>query len=430
MTLLAGLALIVVFLGVQAFFASSEMAIVSCSRLRLRHHAEHGDRRAAAVLRLLGQPERFLGTTLVGVNLSVIIMSTVANAVAYGLLPEGRKHLVDVVASVPLTILIVIFGEIVPMTLARHHSWQVSWSNVGALTVAMRYVLLPIVAFASTISKAVAALAGGARQKRNPFVSREELRLLLKEGAQTGLLDPEGRRMIHRIFDLRTTFARDIMTPLIDVVAVPADATRAQVVDLMRRSGHSHLPVYEERVDEIVGIVSAFDFFHPERPPANARAAMRRPRVVPESKPIDDLLLEFQLTNTSFALVVDEYGGVSGIITTEDVTEEIVGEIAHEHDRSDGSAQELIGGTGLIDGRLRVEEFNEQFEQKLPEEPAETVGGLIVAHLGRIPRPGETVEIAGLTMNVLEATERRVERLSIKPLTRRHDGPISEGELH
>jgi CBS domain containing-hemolysin-like protein len=156
---------------------------------------------------------------------------------------------------------------------------------------------------------------------------------------------------------------------------------------------------------------------------------MRRPRVVPESKPIDDLLLEFQLTNTNFALVVDEYGGVSGIITTEDVIEEIVGEITDEYDRAEPPAQELVGGMGLIDGRLRVEEFNEQFEQKLPEGPAETVGGLVVAHLGRIPHQGEVVEIAGLTITVLEATERRVERMSIKPLTSRHDGPISEGKV-
>ncbi|MBN1918447.1 MAG: HlyC/CorC family transporter [Verrucomicrobia bacterium] len=430
MMLLLGLLLIVGFLATQAFFSSTEMAIVSCSRLRLRHHAEHGDRRAATILGLLSRPERFLGTTLVGVNLSVIIMSTVANVVAYRLLPEGSKHLVDITAAVPLTILIVIFGEIVPMTLARHHSWRMSWRQVDLLTVAMRYVLRPVVEFASSVSKAVAALAGGAHQERNPFVSREELRLLLKEGAQTGLLDPEGRRMIHRIFELHATFAKDIMTPLIDVVAVPADATAQQVVALMRESGHSRVPVYEQRVDEIVGVVSAFDFLHLERPPADARAVMRRPRVVPESKPIDDLLLEFQLTNSNFALVVDEYGGVSGIITSEDIIEEIVGEISDEYDRPEPPAQELVDGMGLIDGRLRIEEFNEEFEQKLPEAPAETVGGLVVAYLGRIPRAGETIEIAGLTVNVLEATERRVERLSIKPLTSRHDGPISEGNVH
>ena len=426
MSLALGLILIALFLGVQAFFASSEMALVSCSRLRLRHHAERGDRRSAAVLRLLGQPERFLGTTLVGVNLSVIIMSTIANAVVYGVLPEGHKGLVDVVASVPLTILIVIFGEIVPMTLARHHSWQVSRRNVVPLIVAMRYVLFPVVVFASAISRAVAALVGGSRQKKNPFVSREELRLLLKEGAQTGLLDPEGRRMIHRIFDLRTTFAKDIMTPLIDVVAVPGDASPEQVVQLMRKSGHSHVPVYEKRVDEIVGVVSAFDFLDLERPPANARSVMRRPRVVPESKPIDDLLLEFQLTNTSFAIVVDEYGGVSGIITSEDIIEEIVGEIADEYDRPEPPEPELVEGTGVIEGRMRIEEFNERFEQRLPEEHAETVGGLVVARLRRIPHRGETVEIAGLTIEVLEATERRAAKLAIKPLTTRRDGSISE----
>ncbi len=421
---LPGIMLIALFLGVQAFFASSEMALVSCSRLRLRHHAERGDRRSAAVLRLLGEPERFLGTTLVGVNLSVIIMSTIANVVVHNAGARGWQ--VDVFASVPLTILIVIFGEIVPMTLARHHSWQVSRRAVPLLVVAMRYVLFPVVVFASAVSRAVAGLVGGSRQKRNPFVSREELRLLLREGARTGLLDPEGRRMIHRIFDLRTTVAKDIMTPLIDVTAVPGGAPPEQVVALMRESGRTRLPVYEKRIDTIVGVVSAFDFLDFDQPPATARAAMRRPCVVPESKPIDDLLLEFQLTNTSFAVVVDEYGGVSGIITSEDIVEEIVGEIADEYDRPEPPEAELVEGTGVIEGRMRVEEFNERFEQRLPEGVAETVGGLVVAHLRRIPRRGETAEIAGLVVEVLEATERRAAKLAIKPLTTRRGGPISD----
>jgi putative hemolysin len=319
----------------------------------------------------------------------------------------------------------VIFGEIVPMTLARRHSWQVSRRSVAPLVVAMRYVLFPIVVFASGISRAVAALVGGSREKRNPFVSREELRLLLREGAQTGALEVEGRRMIHRIFDLRTTFARDIMTPLIEVTAVPARAGPAQVIALMRDSGHAHLPVYEERIDEIVGVVSAFDFLMLDKPPTNARAVMRRPRIVPESKPIDDLLLEFQLTNTSLAIVVDEYGGVSGIITTQDIVEEVVGEIADERGRSDRLERDAVEGTGVIDGRMRIEEFNERFEQRLPEEQAETVGGLVVAQLGRIPRGGEAVEVAGLAIEVLEATERRVARLAIKPLTSRGGSHIS-----
>jgi len=426
MSFVAGLILIVFFLGVQAFFSSSEMALVSCSRLRLRHHAEQGDRRSAAVLRLVGRPERFLGTTLVGVNVSVIIASTIANALVYELLPVGSKGWVDVAAAVPLTMLILSFGEIVPMTLARHHSWQVSRRAIVPLGVAMRYVLFPVVVFASGISKAVAALVGGSKQKANPFVSREELRLLLKEGANTGLLDLEGRRMIHRIFDLRTTFAKDIMTPLIDVAAVPADAEPEQVVALMRESGHSRIPVYEERVDKIVGTVSPFDFLDMERPPTSVRKVMRRPRVVPESKPIDDVLHEFQLTNTSFAIVVDEYGGVSGVITIEDIVEEIVGEIADEYDQPEAGEAELVEGTGVIEGRLRVEEFNERFEQQLPEGRAETIGGLIVAHVRRIPRRGETVEIAGLNIEVLEATERRVTSLAIKPLTSRRDELISD----
>jgi len=283
-----------------------------------------------------------------------------------------------------------------------------------------------VVVFASAVSRAVAGLVGGSRQKRNPFVSREELRLLLREGARTGLLDPEGRRMIHRIFDLRTTVAKDIMTPLIDVTAVPGGAPPEQVVALMRESGRTRLPVYEKRIDTIVGVVSAFDFLDFDQPPATARAAMRRPCVVPESKPIDDLLLEFQLTNTSFAVVVDEYGGVSGIITSEDIVEEIVGEIADEYDRPEPPEAELVEGTGVIEGRMRVEEFNERFEQRLPEGVAETVGGLVVAHLRRIPRRGETAEIAGLVVEVLEATERRAAKLAIKPLTTRRGGPISD----
>ncbi len=416
MSLLLGIVLIIFFLGVQAFFAGSEMGLISYNRIRLRHLVDKGDRKAIMIQHLLEHPERFLGTTLVGVNIAVIIVTTLTNELVYRHM-RVSENVVSTIAALIIFPLIIIFGEIVPMSVSRIHSSKLVRIIVTPLR-AMYWILLPIVSFASFISKEITRLIGGIKKHKNPFVTREELRLLLREGAHPGLLDKEGRRMIHEIFDLQNTFAKDIMTPLIDVKAAYVDSSVDEVIKIMRDSGHSRIPIYETRIDDIVGIVTAFDLIDFTKKDLSIGQILKQPYIVPEMKPIDDILLEFQLTNKNFAVVVDEYGGVSGILTLEDIIEEIVGEIRDEYDSDIEESLKIIADTVIVEGKLRIEEFNEQFDQKIPEEKAETIGGFITALIGRIPITGERIKYKGLGFEILEASDRKISKIVIKPLTK------------
>lgn len=418
---LTGSIFIVLALLGQAFFAGSEMGLISFNRIRLRHLIEQGDSKAILIQRLLDNPQRLFGTTLVGVNVCVIIGSTVASDLVNVYVTKSETW-GSVIATAIMLPLVVMFGEILPMSLFRAHSS----SLVRLIIIPLRrayWVLLPAVYAATFVSRKVAGLFGKQTERITPFSTRDELRLLLEGRTKGEFLQKDGLDMLRRIFDLQQTYAREVMVPLIEVSAAPDDSTVEHLVALMKKSGFSTIPVYEERVDNIVGTVHAADLMGIADRHQPVTPFVRKPYIVPETKPVDDILLEFQRRRERFAVVVDEYGGVCGILTMEDIVEEIVGEIADEYEGAVPQRISTRKGKLVVEGRMTVREFNEEFSTEIPDEKAETIGGLLTVVTGRVPQPGEKVQQYGMEFEVLEGSDRKVSKLAIKPLTKK--GPDS-----
>jgi len=229
--------------------------------------------------------------------------------------------------------------------------------------------------------------------------------------------------MIDKIFDLGDTAVREIMVPLVDVVMLPQTAGAAEAIEIIRQRGFSRIPVYQERETNVVGVVAAMDLLRRGAEQPTLDALMRQPYYVPETKRIDDLLREMQRARNHMAVVVDEYGGSTGIVTLEDIVEQIVGEIEDEHDRTPASVERLPDGSYWVAARTHIDELNEALDWSLPKQDFETVAGLVLATLHRIPRTGEEFQIPGYTITVLEADARHVGAVKIAPLAAPPEAP-------
>ncbi|MCB9780159.1 MAG: HlyC/CorC family transporter [Alphaproteobacteria bacterium] len=393
----------------EGFFSGSEIAVVSADRLRLRTDAEAGGRGAALALRLLERPTWLLGTCLIGTNVCTITGATVAAVLVarHLALPEAAA----VFFFWPLTLT---FGELVPKAVYQHHADRIAPVVVFPLR-ALSVLFTP----ALLLFEGVTRLLGAGADDSEPAVTREEIRLLLADAPVDGLLEPAAIRpvdhqLIRRVFQFTESKVEDAMVPLIEVVAVPATTTVAQAARRMAISGHSRLPVYRDRIDQITGLVIHQDVLAAEDWDAPVQSVARPVLFVPESKGVDELLVEMRRQRAHMAVAVDEYGGAVGIITIEDLLEEIVGEIEDESDRS----RDLVRRTGerewLASGRAEREHLEATCGLMLPDGDFETLAGYVLGALGRVPRPGEFVNVDDFTITVSKANERAVVELTLR----------------
>jgi len=392
------------------FFSAAEMAFIAANRLRLRHLAEEGSKTAAQYLEAFSRPERILSTAMMGVTISHIVASSITTVV---LLPRfgGWAWLV---ATAVMTPIMLVFGEIIPKAVAREWATSLILKLFRPLRWASA-VLMPFVFTANLIVSAVLRLFGGPRPDTRHFVSREELKALLAMEPGEADVTTQEAEMIDKIFDLGDTTVREIMVPLVEVAMLPDTATTDDAIELAQRRGFSRIPIYRQRETNIVGVVSAMDILARGGEASRLTDLMRPPVYVPETKRIDDLLREMQRARNHMAVVVDEYGGSTGVVTLEDVLEEIVGEIHDEHDRAPASVERLPDGSYLVAARTNLQELNEALDWTLPKRDYETVAGLVLATLHRIPRRGEEFQLDGYTITVLEADERHVTAVKITP---------------
>ena len=279
------------------------------------------------------------------------------------------------------------------------------------------HAIVPFVFTANLIVSSVLRLFGGPRADTRHFVSREELKALLSMEPGEAEVTTQEAEMIDKIFDLGDTTVREIMVPLVEVATLSETATTDEVSALIQRRGYSRIPIYRQRETSIVGVVGAMDILARGGDTTRLTDLMRPPVYVPETKRADDLLREMQRSRTHMAGVVDDYGGSTGVVTLEDIREEIVGEIHHEHDRAPASVERLPDGSFLVAARTNLEELNEALDWALPKRDYETVAGLVLATLHRIPRRGEEFQVDGYTITVLEADERHVTAVKITPPT-------------
>jgi magnesium and cobalt exporter, CNNM family len=401
---------IVLALLVTALFSAAEMSFIAANRVRLRHLAEEGNRNAARYLESFRQPERLLATAMMGVTIAHITASSVAT---WELVPR-LGNAAALVVTLALTPLMLVLGEVIPKAVAREWATALIVRLFRVIEIASK-ILLPLNWAANALVGRALGLLGRQQSHARQFVSREELKLLLQLEPEEADVTSSEAEMIDKIFDLGETAVREVMVPLVDVAALPETATSEQCAQLMVERGFSRIPIFADQIFNIVGVVTAMDLLRHGATDPELRSLMRPATYAPETKRIDDLLRELQKARVQLAVVVDEYGAAVGIVTIEDIVEEVVGEIQDEHDRTLDTVERLPDGSYRVAGRAAIDELNEALDWDLPKGDFETVAGLVLATVHRIPLVGEVIQVGSYTLTVLEADNRRVLTVRITP---------------
>lgn len=416
---------IVVFclcLVLSACFSGAETALTSMSKMRVKRLFTEGEERYLILEPWLREPNRYLATILVGNNFINILASVVsANfcerllhtvfqvdyAVAYG----------SALAVGSTTFLLLVFGEIVPKTYSKEHAARISLIVIRPLDVMYR-MLRPFIGMFLFISNRIIHLLGGPTIKEVPLVTEDDFRALVEISGKEGLLEEEEREMIHSIIDFGETLVKEIMTPRVDFQALPLGASLDEARKQAVQCGHSRIPVYQDDLDAIVGILYVKELLKLENgEEKELKDILRKPLFVPETTHVNQLLKKLKLEHNHIAIVVDEYGVTVGLITIEDVLEEIVGDIQDEYDEEPPMHEVLKDGTIAADAKINLDELEEILQTEFPEIEVETLGGFVSTLTGTVPQKGEAVEYDRWTFKIIDADERRIKRIliSLKP---------------
>ncbi len=422
------LAIVVGLTLLAGVFVAAEIALVSVRRSRVDQLVDEDRRGARRVRHLIQDPARFLAVIQIAITFIGFLSSAVAAvALTSGLvdilsgagLPTATAEAIAlVVITVALSLFAIVVGELVPKSLALAFPDRTSLLLAGPVDLLGR-LLAPVVALLTALTRVIVR-PFGADVSKEAQMSVDELRLIIERGGEEGILEAEEEQMINAVIELGSRRLHEVMIPRTDIVSLPAGATLAEAVDTIVEEGHSRIPVYEESIDEVLGILYAKDLLRilqlplDERP--DMRTILRPPVYVPESMSIDDLLHEFQRRKVHLAIVLDEYGGTAGLATIEDLLEEIVGEIQDEYDTEEPMVVRLSDDEARIDGRADVGDLAETFGIEIDledEDEYDTVGGLVFHRLGEVPQPGDEIEVDGLTLTVESVDGRRVDKVLV-----------------
>jgi len=399
---------------VQAFFSASEIALVSADDLKVRAGSEAGHEPSRVLGELLANRDRLLALTLTGTNLATVVAAVVLTSFIH----QIRPHLVYLAPFI-LTPITLVLGEWIPklLTLGNPHEFALFAARPLRFLAA---VLAPLLGAETVLSRFLRRLAGVPAEAQSVFMSREDLARLMRRRPSTALEQPHDailpaeQQMISRIFRFSQAEARKAMVPLVRVDAVPEETSLAAAIETVRREGFTRIPVFRRRITDIVGVVHVFDLLQAPDLTRPVSDIMRPVSYFPESMPLDEVLVAMQRTGENLAVIVDEYGGSAGILTLEDLIEEIVGEIEDEHDLGEELAKVVSPRVLSVLGRAPIAELNERFGLKLPEaDEYATIGGLVVERLGHIPKPGEKLIEGELTITVTRSDARAVRELML-----------------
>ena len=423
--------LVVLFLVlIEAVFVAAEISLVSLRHSRIDQLIDEGQRGASRVRRLVQDPARFLavaqiGVTFVGFLASAYAAVNLADRLA-GILvnvpgvKDVRAGISLLIVTILMSLFFIVFGELVPKTLALARPDRVALALGGPIDVVGR-ILAPLVSLLTWLTRKIAG-GFGTEVAQQAQISSQELKLIVERGGEQGILEAEEEQMISAVIELGERRLHEIMVPRTDMTALPVTASMDEVIDTFVREGHSRIPVYKGTIDEVIGILLAKDllpFLKGADQKPNLRKLLRPPLFVPESMSIDDLLHKLQRRKVHLAIVLDEYGGTAGMVTIEDLLEEIVGEIQDEYDEEEPMAVRLSDDQARMDGRAPVEDLGELFDVDLAgledSEEYDTVGGLIYHRIGGVPRPGDQVRLEeqGLTLTVESTDGRRVGKVLV-----------------
>lgn len=411
------LLLIIFFLVLKGFFSGSEIAMVNSDKLKLRHKAKTGDRGASLVLKLFRTPDVILGTTLVGTNVATVTISTLGALIAIDLFGAAG----DLISVIVLTPVLLILGEVVPKSIFQQKADTIATRLIYGLRL-FSFLFYPVIFVFSRIARFITRIVGGGAEPQNMFITREELRVLLDVSESAANPSTIDRKRIRRIIRFGDTTVGEAMIPLADVVGVDERRPLKDAVRVVMKYGFNRLPVYRGNITNIKGVMtlSSWDLMDPklnEKPIADYVSSVL---FLSPKQTIDRALPQLQAREDHMAVVVDEFGSAVGILTMEDVFEEVVGEIDVGYDFDEYNPRQRIyiehenENSHVMSGRMPISEVNDILYAKFPVEEAHTIGGLIISRLRHIPKVGDSVSEQGYLLTVLEADDRSVLKVRVE----------------
>ncbi len=409
------LVILILLIVLSAFFSSAETAFSSTNRIKMRTLAEEGNKTAALVLKILDSYSKLLSAILIGNNVVNLSASSLATTIAIALSePLGiQASIMTGLATGILTVVVLLSGEIVPKT----------WANLYADKIVLVYapimrflmaILTPVIFIVDKIATAILKLFRIDPNKKNSTMTENELRSYVDVSHEDGVIEEEEREMIYNVFDFGDSLAKDIMIPRIDMVSVEDTATYKEVMELFRENMYTRLPVYHDSTDNIIGIINVKDFlFVKDTEKFAIKDILRDAYYTYEYKKTSDLMMEMRKSSSNIALVLNEYGSTEGMITLEDLLEEIVGEIRDEYDEDEETLiQDLGDNTYVVPGGMKLDDINNSLDTRFSSEDYDSIGGLIIENLDKLPEEGETVELEdGTKLTVKTVNQNRIEEV-------------------
>ncbi|MCL4458979.1 MAG: hemolysin family protein [Chloroflexi bacterium] len=408
------LILFLISLGASAFFCSAETAFIGVQKLRLKHLIHTNHPKAGIVARIVEQPEKFLSTVLLCINFFETAVATLGTVIAISLWGE---NLGAAIATIVVTILTLVFAELIPKSLAARYGEKIALLYAVPIEF-ISTILYPFVYVLNRIGIGFTKLAGESAEPR-PTISQEEFRTAITIGEAEGVWEEDEAEMLHKVFKFGDRLVREVMVPRTEIKGIPATSNLAEFLQLFAESRHSRFPIFEENLDTIVGVLAIKDVLlnlatkcNPVETPVTA---LSRPVMfVPETKQVGDLFYEMQNQQSQMAIVIDEYGGTAGLVTIENLVEEIVGELHDELTITPPAVQVIDEQTLSIEAQMTIEEVNELLNITIPSGDYETLAGFLLSELGHIPKIGEHIDFNGFTMRIAEMDGVRIKRVEVR----------------
>lgn len=418
------LAAIVILVILSGFFSSAETALTTVNRVRMRALEEEGSRQAATVNKILDRYGKMLSTILIGNNIVNIAASSLATTLAI------RINLVVGIATGILTITILLCGEIVPKTWAMLYSEKISLAY-GSIILGLMHILTPVIFIVDKLSNGILRLLHIDPNKKVSTMTENELKTYVDVSHEDGVIESEEREIIYNVFDFSDALAKDIMIPRINMVTINVDSTYEQVLSVFRESMYTRLPVYQDDKDNIIGLLNIKDFIlTTDQESFSVRQILRDAHYTYEFKKSADLMLEMREKTTTVAFVLNEYGATVGMITLEDLLEEIVGEIRDEYDEDEAEyIQEVGERTYLVEGSMKLDDINNALDTELDSEDYDSIGGIIIEYLDRLPEDGEEVILDnGVVLKVQGIDQNRITKVRMTLPERNHEESSGEAD--
>ena len=402
------LLILILLIGLSAFFSSAETALTTVNKIRIRNLAEAGDKSAVTLTKVLEDQGKMLSAILVGNNVVNLTASSMSTTLAMNIWSNKAVG----VATGVLTLVILVFGEISPKTISTLYSEKISLKYAKFIYLFMT-VMTPVIYAVNVLSSGFLRLVHVDPNRKQEAITEDELRTIVEVSHEEGVIESEEKKIINNVFDFGDSVAKDIMVPRIDMAMVEVGATYDELIDIFREEKYTRMPVYEETTDNVIGIINMKDVLLIDRNEEfHIRDLLREPLYTYEYKNTAELMVEMRQTSNNMIIVLDEYGATAGMITLEDLLEEIVGEIRDEYDEDEEQELVKVGpGEYVVEGSMKLDDLNDQLELELESEDYDSIGGLIIGQLDRLPEEGESVVCDGIRLVVDRLDKNRIDRV-------------------